>query len=832
MTNWLGPDSRTERTAAYDRATAWALAALLLVVYLFFYTGTIQSSDGLAMFATAESMVRRGEIDSNQLLWMGTQQGNLGADGELYSRKGLGMTLLAVPLIWLARLWPGIGLADTALLLNPILTAWTAALLFLTARRLQWRRTIALLTGLSFGLGTLVLPYTQTFFSDPVCMWGLFAAAYGLLAHAQTGRKRYLFAAGLAWSVAYLARVVNLVTLPIYVAGLLVVIERAVATQPPARTGSTAAQATHATLGALRRLWTDGWRPLISFALPVVVAGFVSLYWNWVRYGNIWDSGYVETERFNAVWWFGVSGLLVGPARGVFWYSPILLLGLWGVFLLWRRARGITLFSLAIVAAYVLLYGKWYMWHGGYSWGPRFLVPILPFMSLFTGAALAQIVGSGSTVGRVLVAILGALSVGVQLLGTLVPFRLAQDWLDAAVQPLFAPATFTTPAYSPLVLQWRFLRPEHFHLFWLTGPESWTPGLWFTLAFLIVLLVGGAVLLYRLAHRTSPSNDRQAAEHPAYPLSYPDMYSPDTYTVWESATRPYVAAVVVVAFAVLTTVYALPRNEGVRQIAQRIEENARDADAILHLAPAATQDFANVYHGSLPVYGLRDTNGLEPQQDAWLHDVRTGHARIWLVSGAATAEQSAWERALRGEDFLLYEFRTAREENTPTEELDRVIMFASAERQTLQEAGLGTIFGDPARTAGVTAENGWIRLSGYGFTPETRPGAPLLLALHWETLQPIAENYHVFVHLLDPAGDRLAQRDGQPVQWLRPTSTWQTGEVIIDRYGLLLSEDIAPGEYQLAVGLYHPVTGQRLPVSAGPASYAIEIGPITVQPRP
>ena len=36
---------------------------------------------------------------------MGNQQGNFGADGNLYSRKGLGMTLLAVPLIWVARLW-------------------------------------------------------------------------------------------------------------------------------------------------------------------------------------------------------------------------------------------------------------------------------------------------------------------------------------------------------------------------------------------------------------------------------------------------------------------------------------------------------------------------------------------------------------------------------------------------------------------------------------------------------------------------------------------------------------------------------------------------------
>jgi len=71
-----------------DRNIAFLVFGLLLACYLFTYTGVIDSSDGLSMFATAESIVRRGEIDTNQLLWMGLQQGSFGPDGELYSRKG------------------------------------------------------------------------------------------------------------------------------------------------------------------------------------------------------------------------------------------------------------------------------------------------------------------------------------------------------------------------------------------------------------------------------------------------------------------------------------------------------------------------------------------------------------------------------------------------------------------------------------------------------------------------------------------------------------------------------------------------------------------------
>lgn len=805
MSIWLEIDQRTERDVSYDRTVAWCLAVLLFSVYLITYSGVIQSSDGLAMFATAENIVRRGAIDSNQILWMGAQQGNIGPDGDLYSRKGPGMTFLAVPLVWLAHLWQSIGLAQAALLLNPILTAWTAALVYLTGRRLNWSPQVSAFTALAFGMGTFAWPYTQTFFSDPVCMWGLFAAAYGLLAHAQTGRKRYLFAAGLAWSIAYLARVINLITLPIFAVGLIFAIRAALPDQTftPWRALPT-------------RIWTDGWRPLISFTVPVVLAGLYSLYWNWARYGNIWDTGYVETERFSAVWWFGISGLLVGPARGFFWYSPILLLALWGAVLLWRKSRAITLFSLAITLSYVLLYGKWYMWHGGYSWGPRFLIPIVPFVTLFAGAAIHAIITKRQTVLAWAAGLLAAISVAVQFLGLLVPFGLVQDWLDETVQPLFAPETFTRLEYSPLIAQWQFLQPEHLHIFWMrdlfTGAfGNWPATMWLLMAALLIMLVLGFILLRRLL--ASWIDNAHA------------MRPPWESNIWEVANRPYVAVAILVTLFFLTTVYDLTANSPQRVLAQRIGEMEQPGDAIIHLRPGDTQAFSNSYHGRLPVYGHRDSGTLDEAHQVWHASLRENYDRLWIVAGMHTADQSGWETEFRAQDFLLYDFRATNGDES------RLVLYASSQTQSLQEAGLGTIFGDPDEAGNISAENGWIRLSGYGLLPETSPGSELLLALRWETLQTVDEDYHVFVHLLNQEGSRLAQRDGQPVQWTRPTSTWQPGEEIIDRYGLLLSPDLPHGDYTIAVGLYEPESGQRLPVSAGPSSYAIEIGPIHVRPR-
>jgi hypothetical protein len=784
-----------------DRSLALVVFGVLFAAYLLTYTGVIQSSDGLAMFATAESMVRRGAIDSNQLLWMGNQQGNLGPDGNLYSRKGLGMTLLAVPLVWLASFWPGVGAAQAALLLNPLLTAVTGALLFRAGRRLGWRRRTSVAVALIFGLATLAWPYTQTLFSDPVCGFGLAAGAYGLLSYSQTARKRYLVLGALAWGVAYLARVVNLVTLPIFLAALAAAIFAAEATgagdlpraERPASTGD-----------AVRRLFLVHWRPLVSYLIPVVLVGVISLWWNWARYGSLWDSGYVESERFDGVWWAGVFGLLVGPGRGLLWYSPALALAAFGVPWFWRRARVGLYVCAAIVLVYVLLYGKWYMWHGGYSWGPRFLVPALPFLALLIGPAWEawMVEDRRGPAVQFVVWLLVALSVGVQWLGMLIPFSLVQDWLAANVTLLFAPETFTRIEYSPLVLQWRFLAPETLIFAWWRGRGAW-PVDWTGLLLPLAGLIVGALLLARHLREPDRSQDR-AQRAPA---------------VWL-----YPVALAAMAVVLLINYQVRLTDPELRRAASRIAHDEQSGDAVLLLLPAQSQAFADAYHGRLPSFGFFPHGDLDAESAAWLERLRSEYDHLWVLPDDTSPEQSGWERLLRGEDFLLLDTRMAEPGG------QRLALYTMSERRDLQEAGLGTVFGDPALVEqGISEENGWFRLDGYAFTPATTAGGELLLELRWQSLRPVDYDYQVFVHLLNAADEKLAQRDGQPVQWLRPTSTWHPGEDINDRYGLLLPPDLPAGGYTIAVGLYDPVSGQRLPVSAGPRDYAIEIGPIQVE---
>ena len=90
-------------------------------------------------------------------------------------------------------------------------------------------------------------------------------------------------------------------------------------------------------------------------------------------------------------------------------------------------------------------------------------------------------------------------------------------------------------------------------------------------------------------------------------------------------------------------------------------------------------------------------------------------------------------------------------------------------------------------------------------------GDELGLTLYWRALCPIAENYTVFVHLLDANGEVLAQDDKLPGLDYA-TIFWTEGEVVQDQHRLKTDIQTPPGSYRVEVGLYRALDGQRLPI--------------------
>jgi hypothetical protein len=89
------------------------------------------------------------------------------------------------------------------------------------------------------------------------------------------------------------------------------------------------------------------------------------------------------------------------------------------------------------------------------------------------------------------------------------------------------------------------------------------------------------------------------------------------------------------------------------------------------------------------------------------------------------------------------------------------------------------------------------------------------LTLYWQTDQTLPEDYQVFVHVVDAAGNMLVQADSAPVQNRYPTSQWRTGVTIADRHTLPLAD--AQDEFSVRVGLYRLPDAIRLPVTPSDA---------------
>ncbi len=107
-----------------------------------------------------------------------------------------------------------------------------------------------------------------------------------------------------------------------------------------------------------------------------------------------------------------------------------------------------------------------------------------------------------------------------------------------------------------------------------------------------------------------------------------------------------------------------------------------------------------------------------------------------------------------------------------------------------------------------------VDLLGYGLAEPAVPEGGLSLTLYWRADPPLTRSYHVFIHLVDEAGNLVAQADGIPAAWLRPTTTWRPGEVITDGHWIDLPPELPEGLYHLYVGLYEP-GAQRLSVESG-----------------
>lgn len=137
------------------------------------------------------------------------------------------------------------------------------------------------------------------------------------------------------------------------------------------------------------------WRRVVWVVLPGALIAVVWMIYNNAVFGSPLELGYSYSELWtdqhhigfiSLTWphWEAIWGITFSPFRGLFVLSPLLLLAVPGLVLWWRSGEHRPEFWVALTStlAMFLFNASSVMWWGGFAVGPRYLLPMLPFMAL------------------------------------------------------------------------------------------------------------------------------------------------------------------------------------------------------------------------------------------------------------------------------------------------------------------------------------------------------------------------------------------------------------------------------------------------------------------
>jgi len=187
-------------------------------------------------------------------------------------------------------------------------------------------------------LGTYLLPYGRDFFTEPLVALGLVVMVERALAgHGQQ--------AALALAAAVLARPQSAAFAPLLIGFM-----------------------------ALRG---DGVRAIARTIPPLAFAAIATVAYNVYRFADPLEFGYRPPvdPGFTTPLLEGASGLLLDPEKSLVLFAPALVLAPLAFVVLWRRARLTAALLLGVFAVTFVLAATWHSWQGGWSWGPRLVIP-------------------------------------------------------------------------------------------------------------------------------------------------------------------------------------------------------------------------------------------------------------------------------------------------------------------------------------------------------------------------------------------------------------------------------------------------------------------------
>ncbi|MCB9554563.1 MAG: glycosyltransferase family 39 protein [Deltaproteobacteria bacterium] len=447
----------------------FAAAIVLIYLYSFPYFPKIHSANELPRIYLTYSLIEHKtiQIDPGIRRWGATADTST-VNGHSYSNKPPGSSLLAVPAYLVLKGIAALG-GDQPSLAQLMwtfrfATSTLPALLFLL---LLWRfigrfttddrcRRLALA---AYALGTLAMTYAILFIAHQLASVLIFSAlVVWLEALEQRKKTRWFFVGGLLAGCAPLCDYQTaFIGVPLAIWLLIKLLPRTTERRPWALIAAAA--------GALPPLATLLGYHALAFGHPLKT-GVDSAQ----AFAHHHTQGFLGITALRSE---AFIGSFFSPDKGLFFFSPFLLLALVGWVLMARRRQWtMLLLSASVVAIFVLFISSINFWRGGWQFGPRYITAMLPFLLIPIAVTISRWQANWA---------LRAICVG------LISASIVIYTLGNALYPHF-PESFRNPLYE---IVFRLLVDGYapYNLGWLIGLRG-------TASLIPLLITLGALLIF------------------------------------------------------------------------------------------------------------------------------------------------------------------------------------------------------------------------------------------------------------------------------------------------------------------------------------------------
>jgi len=352
------------------------------------------------------------------------------------------LSFIAVPFYYVGSALPIPVSKFVVFTVNPTIVAFTSVVIFSFGQHLFKSDRIGFVLAIFYGMTSFVVPWTSEFYTRPLVALMVISSIYFVFLAKENKNPFYALLGGIFTASIFLSQIASFILIfPILGYGIF--------------------------------LFRNSFRLIVPYFTGISFIVIIQLIINFLRFGKIWSvmgnpEGYLLTST---PWKFlsdieGLYGLLFSSGWSIFLYFPLTVVFPISLYYLFKKDKPLTiLFSLVFISLY-LFSGFSTNWSGYGGWGPRYLIPVLPIITIASGIILQKF--SKRITWKIVLIFLAISGFFVNLLGRIVWYLVGYSryWEGLTSGELDGGELSWDPNYSPIV--------SHFHI----ATSDWTVIRW------------------------------------------------------------------------------------------------------------------------------------------------------------------------------------------------------------------------------------------------------------------------------------------------------------------------------------------------------------------